>query len=75
MVKFLQEEEFALRAFKLDCQCAPPLASEVVDAVDLRYRRLFLYAKTKFHIDQLKVEIACLKMLTSQGYRRINKME
>ncbi len=74
-IKLLRDEEFAPRGFKLDRQRAPPLALEVTDAVGFRYRRLSLRAKTKFHADQLKVEIARLKMLTSQGCWRINKME
>ncbi len=67
MVEVLRDEEFAPRRFKLDCQRAPPLAPKVVDAVGLKYGRLSLHAKTKFLADQLKMEIACLKMLTSQG--------
>lgn len=46
-----------------------------MDAVSLRYERLSLWAKTKFHVDQLKVEIARLKMLILQECHRINKME
>ena len=74
-VELLRDKEFAPRGFKLDRQRAPPLAPEVADAIGLRYGRLSLRAKTNFHADQLKVEIARLKMLTSQGCRRINEME
>ena len=74
-MEFLRHVEFALRGFKLDCQRAPPIAPEVADAVGLRYGRLSFWAKTKFHAEQMKVEIACLKMLTSQSCRRINEME
>lgn len=74
-VELLQDKKFALSTFKLDWQHAPPLAPKVVDTVDLRYGRLFLYAKTKFHANQLKMEIAYLKILTLQGCRRINKMK
>lgn len=48
-VELLRDEEFAPRAFKLDWQRAPPLAPEVADAIGLRYERLSLRAKTKFH--------------------------
>ena len=64
-----------LRAFKLDWQYAPPLVLKVADTIGLRYRRLFLHVKTKFHANQLKVEITRLKMLILQKCRRINKIE
>lgn len=67
--------EFVLCTFKLDCQRALPLAREVADSIGLRYGRLFLRAKSKFHANLLKIEIARLKMLTLQRYRYINKMK
>lgn len=75
MVELLQDAKFLLHAFKLDQQRALPLAPKAADRIDLRYKSLSLQAKTKFHVDQLKIEIACLKMLTLQRYGRINEME
>lgn len=49
MVQLLQDKEFAPYAFKLNYQRTLPLASEVANAVDLRYEMLFLRVKTKFH--------------------------
>lgn len=74
-VELLRHVEFAPRQFKLDRQRAPLMAPEVVDAVGLKYGRLFFRAKTKFHAEQVKVEIARLKMLTSQSYCCINEIE
>lgn len=74
-VELMRVVEFAPRGFKLDCQRAPPMAPEVADAFGLKYGRLSLRAKTKFHAEQVKVEIARLKMLTSHSCRRINAME
>lgn len=62
-------------ASKLDWQRAFLLAPKVTDVIGLRYRKLSLRAKTKFHDNQLKVEISHLKMLTSQGCLCINKIE
>lgn len=40
----------------------------------MRYSRLPLKAKTKFHINQVQVEICCLNILISQGCRRVNDL-
>lgn len=74
-MELLWDEEFAPREFKLDRMLAPPVAPEVADAIGLRYGTISLRAKSKFYADQVKVEIARLKMLTSQGCRRMNEME
>ncbi len=74
-IKLLRNKEFAPHGFKLDRQRAPLLPPEVADVVGLRYEKLSLRAKTKFHTNQLKVEIAHLKMLTSQRCWRINEIE
>lgn len=74
-MELLRHVEFAPRRFKLDRQRAPLMAPEVADAIGLRYGRLSFWTKTKFHAEQVKVEIARLKMLTSQSCRRINEME
>lgn len=54
---------------------APVLAPDVANTVGLRYRRLSMRAKTKFHADQMNVELERLKLLVSQGCRRIHEME
>lgn len=75
MVELLWGIEFPSQGFKLDCQHAPPMVAEVVDAIGQKYGKLSMRAKTKFHAEQLKVEIAYLKMLTSYSCRRINEIE
>lgn len=49
-MELIQVIEFASRKFKLDCQHIPLMASEVADAIGLKYGRLFLQVKTKFHV-------------------------
>lgn len=50
-VKLLQVAKFLPRGFKLDCQYAPLIVAEVVDAIGLKYRRLSMLAKTKFYTE------------------------
>lgn len=57
--------EFPLRRFKLDCMYAPVLDLDVADAVRLRYGKLFMHAKTKFYVDQMKVKLKRLWLLVS----------
>lgn len=75
MVELLQDAKFPLQAFKLDRQCLPPVTPNVVNAIGLKYKRLFLQAKTIFYIKQVKVEIACLKMLITHSCCRINELK
>ncbi len=49
--ELLRHENFAPRKFRLDTLWAPPLLPETADAIGLRYGRLHLRAKTKFHVD------------------------
>lgn len=74
-IELLLNEEFALHMFKLDWPHTPPLAPKVIDTIGLKYKKLFLYAKTKFHANQLKVEILHVKILTLQGCQYINKIK
>lgn len=55
------------------CICAPALDPDVIDAVRLRYRRLFMRAKTKFHVDQIKVELERFRLLVLQACQYIHK--
>lgn len=75
MIKFLRLIEFVFCELKLDSQCAPLMTPEVVDEIGLKYKRLFLLAKTKFYAEQVKVAIIRLNKLTSYSCRCINKME
>lgn len=75
MVELLRGEEFAPRGFRMNRLRAPALTPEVADAIGLRYGRLPFRAKTKFHVDQMKVELKRLKLFVSQVRRRINEME
>lgn len=74
-VELLRVQEFAPCGFKLDCMRAPVLKPDVADAVGLRYGRLSMRAKIKFHIDQMTVELERLRLLVSQGCRRIHETE
>lgn len=65
-IELLRDKKFALHAFKLNRQYTSPLVPKVADAIVMKYRRLFLRTKTKFHANQLKVEIGCLKSLILQ---------
>lgn len=73
--ELLCRKQFARRAFCLDMLRAPPLQPETADPIGLRYRRLLLRAKTKFHVDQMKVEVGRLCVLVQQRCRRIKEME
>ncbi len=75
MVELLQDAEFPPQAFKLDRQHPPLVAPDVADAIGLKYGRLSLRAKIIFHMEQVKVEIARLRMLTTHSCRRINELE
>lgn len=46
-----------------------------MNAISLKYERLFLHAKIKFYANQLKVKIAYLKILISQGCQHVNKIK
>lgn len=50
-VKLLWNAKFFLQGFKLDCQYASPIVVKVVDVIDLKYKRFFIRAKTKFHAE------------------------
>lgn len=67
MIKLLEDKEFTLHAFKLDWQCTPLLAPKVINTINLRYKRLSLYVKTKFYTKQLKIKIIHPKILTLQS--------
>lgn len=75
MVELLQDTKFPQRAFELDCQRPPPMTPDVVDVIGLKYGRLFLRAKTIFHMEPVKVEITYLRMLITHNYRHINELE
>ena len=75
VVDLLHNVEFPPRGFKLDRMRAPALDPDVADAVGLRYGRLPMRAKTKFHVDQMKVELERLRLLVSQACRRIHETE
>lgn len=51
------------------------MAPDVADAIGLKYGRFSLQAKTIFHIEQVKVEIVLLRILTTHSCRRINELE
>ncbi len=75
VVDLLYHVEFLLCGFKLARIRAPALDPDVVEALGLRYRRLFMCVKTKFHVDQMKVELERLQLLVSQACRRIHETE
>lgn len=74
-VELLRGTKFSPRRFQLDCQHASLMVAKVTDVIYQKYGRLSMWAKRKFYVKQMKVEIARLKMLTSHSCRRINKME
>lgn len=74
-IELLQDAKFPPRTFKLNRQRPSLTAPDIMNAIGLKFGRLFLQAKTIFHIEQVKVEIACLKMLTTYSCRRINELE
>lgn len=74
-MELLQDAEFLPQAFKLDHQCLSLVTSDVADAIGVKYGRLSLRAKTIFNIEQVKVEIACHKMLTTHSCCYINELE
>lgn len=63
IVKILCREEFALCDFCLDMFYSSPLLLVTTNAIELYYSQLLLKAKTKFYINQMKVEVACLCVL------------
>lgn len=75
MVELLQDAKFPLRKFKLDRQCTPPVAADVPDPIGLKYRRLSLRTKRICHMEQVKAEIARLRMLITHSCRRINELD
>lgn len=75
IVKLLQTAKFLLCAFKLDCQHALLMAVEIADTISPKYKRFFLWVKTKFHTKKVKVKIAYLRMLISQSCHYINEMK
>lgn len=74
-MKFMQFIKFTLYRFKLDCWCACLMASKIADAIGLKYKKLFLQAKTKFYIKQIKINIAYLKILTFHNCYYINEIK
>lgn len=75
MVELLWGTKFPLQGFKLDYKRTLLIVAEVVDTISLKYGRLSIWAKIKFHVEQLKVEITHLKMLTSQSCYYITEIE
>lgn len=73
--ELLRREEFAPRGFRLDTLRPPPILPVTAVAIGLRYGRIPLKAKTKFHADQIKVEVARIRVLVQQGFQRIKAME
>ncbi len=61
--KLLRHKNFAPQKFRLDILRAPPLLPETANAIGLQYGRLHLRAKTKFHIDQMQVELSRFRIL------------
>lgn len=53
----------------------PPLKPEVADEIGIRYGRVPLKAKTKFHNDQMKVEIWRLGVLIANGWDWVSELE
>ena len=64
MVILLQNIKFLLCTFKLGWQHTLLLALKFVDIISLSYKKISLWAKIKHYIDQLKIEIAYLNILT-----------
>lgn len=73
VVDLLHHVEFLLRRFKLDHMRASALDPDVADKVGLRYGRLSMRAKTKFHVDQIKMELERLWLLVSQPCQCIHE--
>lgn len=67
--------EFPQTGFRLDMLRPLPLKPEVADKIGIRYGRVPMKAKTKFHIDQMKVEIQPLGILISQGCNQMSNLE
>lgn len=63
MVDYLYNTEFLLCRFKINCIHTLALKSDIVNTVGVRYRRLPIFAKTKFHIDQMNVKLEHLGLL------------
>ena len=74
-MELLQDAEFLPRVFKLNRQCPPPVTPDVADAIGLKYQKFSLQAKIIFHMEQVKFEIACLKILTTHNCRCSNELE
>ncbi len=51
------------------------MVAEVADIIGQKYKRLSIPAKTKFHAEQVKVEIIHFKILTSHSCHCINEIE
>lgn len=62
-VKIMRNAEYPPTGFRLDMLRPPPLKPEVADEIGIKYGRVPLKAKTKFHIDQMKVDIWRLGVL------------
>lgn len=63
ITKILYKEEFAPCDFCFDMFCSSPLFFVIANAIGLCYSQLLLKAKTKFYVNQIKVEVACLCVL------------
>lgn len=74
-VKLLWGAMFPLWKFKLDCEHALLVILKVADIFNFKYRRLSMWAKTIFHIKQIKFEILRFKILMSHSCYYIIKIE
>lgn len=74
-VQLVRDQEFAPTGYRLETFCPSPLKPEVADEIGLWYGRIPLKAKTKFHADQMRVEIRRLGLLIAQGCRRVSRLE
>lgn len=74
-VNLMRDQEFAPTGYRLDILRPPPLKPEVADEIGLRYGRVPMKAKTKLHLDQMKIEIRRLNILVAQGCRRVSELE
>lgn len=51
------------------------MVPDIADAIGLKYGRFSLWAKTIFYMEQVKVEIVCLRILATHSCRHINELE
>ena len=73
MVEFLSDTKFLPQEFKLDYQRTSPIIAKIANVIGQKYKRFFIWTKTKFHTKSVKVKIAYFKMFTFYSYCRINK--